>query len=548
MTLNAGTRIDHYRIVRRLGSGGMADVYEVDEADPPRRVALKVLPERHGSNPDTVDRFRREARAAASLNHRGIVQIFSVGHDKESGLHYYSMRLLGGGDLVSRIEHGITVGTGLRILRELAAAFGHAHERGLIHRDVKPANVLFDEQDHPVLTDFGIAKALHGSHLTVPGTAVGTPAYMSPEQATSKVLDGRSDLYGLGVILFEMLTGHLPFEADNQAAMIFKHLMEPVPRLPSVFAPLQGLVDTLMNKDPAGRPRDADTLIRLIDDWVEAHGAGRRDNHGTGDIEHPLLLRTYGKPGATRQIVEPPPTLLKATSPPTRKSGSRMRWLAAGAGVFGLLGFVVISTQSQAPIPPAEVAVTAPMSRGTPELDVPVAERGDPEKIHPASPGPEVPPSPESAPGSSNLPTPTSDRASVTVSKPPPVAARQSSNPVIRAPVPAAAADPEPVSVSVVPPTPVVPAIEDESVAPRAADAGGVSSRPNPPSEMSESADLLPIPLAAESRTPIEALDAGPEQTVPQRPATDPAGQPDREEPSDREKRAIRRARDMGTY
>ncbi|MGQ0699003.1 MAG: serine/threonine-protein kinase [Panacagrimonas sp.] len=177
--LEVGTQLGNYKITGNLGSGGMADVYAAVDQVLGRRVALKVLPIEFARNVQLVQRFEKKVRAAAALNHSGIVTIFEVGHADE--LHYYSMRLLTGGDLRMRIEQGLTELQALSILREAADAFGHAHANGFVHRDVKPENILFDEQGRSVLTDFGIAKAMSSStKMTATGVSIGTPARNSP--------------------------------------------------------------------------------------------------------------------------------------------------------------------------------------------------------------------------------------------------------------------------------------------------------------------------------------------------------------------------------
>jgi tRNA A-37 threonylcarbamoyl transferase component Bud32 len=267
--LSPDTKFSQYRIVRRLGSGATADVYEAIDERLGRRVALKVLPSEFGRNPSMVERFETEVRAAASLNHHGIVSVFEVGHDQ--GLHFFAMRLLIGGNLRQRIDKGLTQAEALTIVREVAGAFGHAHARGLVHRDIKPENIIFDEQGYPVLTDFGVAKALEGgSRVTATAFSAGTPRYISPEQARGLPVDARTDLYSLGVVLYEMLTGRPPYEGDESLAIIFKHVTEPVPRLPETHSGLQPLLDALMAKDPAQRPGSAGDLITLIDRKVPA--------------------------------------------------------------------------------------------------------------------------------------------------------------------------------------------------------------------------------------------------------------------------------------
>ncbi len=267
--LAAGTVLGKYKLLRLLGRGGMADVYEAEDQMLGRHVALKVLPPEFGRDTTAVARFEKEVRAAAVLNHSGIVTVYDVA--QADGVHFYAMRLLGGGDLRNRIDHGLTDIEALTILRALADAFSHAHAAGFVHRDVKPENILFDEQGRAVLTDFGIAKAISSSSkMTATGVSIGTPRYISPEQARGKPVDARADLYSLGVILFEMLTGKLPFEAEDSLALIFKHVTEPVPPLPESLQRYQPLIDTLMAKEVDQRPASAAELVAMINPLLPA--------------------------------------------------------------------------------------------------------------------------------------------------------------------------------------------------------------------------------------------------------------------------------------
>ncbi|MEW6169809.1 MAG: serine/threonine-protein kinase, partial [Pseudomonadota bacterium] len=258
-----GQILGNYRVVRLLGTGAFAEVYEAEDPLLQRPVALKVLAPEVGRTPDMLARFQREVRAVAALNHPGIVAIYAVG--ETDGLNFYAMRLLPGGDLRKQIGRGIPPQRALEILASLASALDHAHQQGIVHRDIKPENILFDEDGHAVLTDFGIAKVLRAQEqLTAIGTAMGTPQYLSPEQARGGAVDARTDLYSLGVVLFEMLTGRAPYSAADPLSVVLMHATEPVPKLPPEHADLQPLVDQLMAKHPGQRPAAAAELERLV--------------------------------------------------------------------------------------------------------------------------------------------------------------------------------------------------------------------------------------------------------------------------------------------
>jgi serine/threonine-protein kinase len=268
------TMIDgRYRIIGRLGSGGMADVYEAEDTQLGRRVALKLLHRRFAEDPEFVERFRREASSAAGLNHPNIVQVFDRG--AWDGTYYIAMERLEGRNLKQVVrDHGaldpaLAVDIVLQILR--AARF--AHRRGVVHRDIKPHNVIVDDEGRAKVTDFGIARA-GASDMTETGSIMGTAQYLSPEQAQGQPVDARSDLYSIGVVLYELLTGAPPFDADSPVTIALKQVSEePVParlRNPAVPAALDMVVMRSLRKDRDERFQDADAFAAAL----EAAAAG----------------------------------------------------------------------------------------------------------------------------------------------------------------------------------------------------------------------------------------------------------------------------------
>ena len=251
-------QVPGYLIKREIGAGGMATVYLAVQTSLEREVALKVMNPAMVSDTTFSRRFMQEARTLASLAHPNIVAVYDVGITDEK-LHYFSMQHLPHGDFLQRIRDGVSETEVLRVVSGVARALGYAHQRGFVHRDVAPGNVLFDVNGNPVLTDFGIARAVSKtSRITNAGVSVGTSHYMSPEQARGGDVDGRSDLYSLGAVIFEALTGQAPYEGDDGFAIAYAHVFEPVPRLPEHLAHWQALIDKAMAKDPDQRFQNAD--------------------------------------------------------------------------------------------------------------------------------------------------------------------------------------------------------------------------------------------------------------------------------------------------
>ncbi len=258
--------IPDYIIESVLGEGGMATVYLGMQQKLQRRVAIKVLDPTLLKVKNIADRFLHEAQMAANLNHPNIISIYDV--DQVGKLYYIVMEYLDGSlkDLIESSPSGkLPPGEALSIIKKIAPALDYAHRQGIIHRDIKPDNIMFRQDGTPVLVDFGIAWAVHSDlHMTRPGTGVGTPYYMSPEQCQTKKLDGRSDFYSLGVVLYEVLTGSKPYDADTILAVALKQVQEPIPTLPPDLAQYQPLLDKMMAKKKKDRVQNGAELQRLI--------------------------------------------------------------------------------------------------------------------------------------------------------------------------------------------------------------------------------------------------------------------------------------------
>jgi serine/threonine-protein kinase PpkA len=267
--------ISGYRLLRQLGRGGMATVYLAVQESVDREVALKVMSPALLADPNFGERFLREAKIAAKLHHRHVVGIHDVGRSGDH--HYIAMEYLGGGPVLLKDGNPRPISFALRVIREIATALDYAHKKGFVHRDVKPDNILLRDDGSSALTDFGIARALDpAAKMTQTGAVVGTPHYMSPEQARGRSIDGRSDLYGLGIVLFEMLVGRVPYQAEDSLAVGIMHISQPVPMLPEPLAHLQPLVSRMLAKQPEDRWQDGAAVAAAIAAY-ERNGTGRGD-------------------------------------------------------------------------------------------------------------------------------------------------------------------------------------------------------------------------------------------------------------------------------
>lgn len=269
--MNAFPYIPDYMIETELGEGGMATVYMGIQQKLQRKVAIKILDPALLKQGNIADRFLIEAQTAANLQHPNIISIFDVG---QSGKFYYIvMEYLDGSlkDLIDSSPSGkLPPKESLDIIRKIAPALDYAHGEGIIHRDIKPDNIMFRRDGTPVLVDFGIARAVDSNlNMTKTGMGIGTPHYMSPEQVQCSDLDGRSDFYSLGVVLYVLLTGEKPYDADTILAVALKHLQEPIPKLPESLSYCQPLLDKMMAKNKEDRVQNGTELQKFIDETLK---------------------------------------------------------------------------------------------------------------------------------------------------------------------------------------------------------------------------------------------------------------------------------------
>ncbi len=350
--VEAGTLIDgRYRVSARLGSGGMADVYLAHDTLLGRQVALKLLHHRFSEDQEFVERFRREASSAAGLSHPNVVAVFDRG--EWDGTYYIAMEYLPGRSLKAVVrEHGpLSPGDAIDIVVQILLATRFAHRRGIIHRDIKPHNVILDEEGRAKVTDFGIARA-GASDMTLTGSIMGTAQYLSPEQAQGHAVSESSDLYAVGVVLYELLTGSVPFEGESAVTVALKQVsVEPTPpsqRNPEVGSALDAVVMRSLAKEPAQRFASADEFIAALQQAREG-------------IAPPPMTAINGSPPRaydTAAALLVPPLPEDDGRPPADSARRRRRalWIAAGVAVLAIAGaaialFALGSKMGEATVP-----------------------------------------------------------------------------------------------------------------------------------------------------------------------------------------------------
>jgi eukaryotic-like serine/threonine-protein kinase len=327
-----GDTVDgRYRLLRRIGSGGMADVWLAEDAHLQRRVALKILHGRFAQDREFVERFRREAEAAAGLQHPNVVAVFDRGD--VDGTYYIAMQLLEGRSLKALIDQGLTPEQAVALIRQVLEGAGFAHRHGVVHRDLKPQNVIVDDDGKATVTDFGIARA-GASEITQAGSVMGTPHYLSPEQAQGQDVTAVSDLYSIGVMLYEALAGRVPFEADSAVAIAMKQVSH-TPQRPSSIDPrvspaLDAVVMRALEKDPGQRFQSAEAFIAALDAAMREPGAEGGGTAAFAPLPPPVV-------GPEEAAAEPDP------EEADRRRRRRLIWgLVAAAVLLGaLLGFAL---------------------------------------------------------------------------------------------------------------------------------------------------------------------------------------------------------------
>jgi beta-lactam-binding protein with PASTA domain len=367
-----GTVIDgRYRVLRKIGAGGMADVYCAEDSHLGRKVALKLLHARFAQDQEFVERFRREASSAAGLQHPNVVGVYDRG--KFDGTYYIAMEYCEGRTLKEIVARtALDPERAIAIAKQILVAARFAHRRNVIHRDLKPQNVILDDEDNVKVTDFGIARA-GASDITEVGAIMGTAQYLSPEQAQGRPVTEASDLYSIGVVVFEMLTGRAPFGGDSAVAVALKHVNQPPPS-PREFVPalppeLEAVVLKALAKDPAQRYGDADSFIKDLELVQE------RLRQGPVDVESTAVFAPMVAPTAPTALapappvpVEPPPSppsgVQPAPPPPPvlgepsegPPDGRRRRWLAvalvAAAAALAVIAFLLFGSEDQVTVPP----------------------------------------------------------------------------------------------------------------------------------------------------------------------------------------------------
>jgi serine/threonine-protein kinase len=397
-----------YKIDRMLGKGGMGAVFLAHDLTLEREVAIKVLPPDISMDEHIVKRFQQEAKTAAKLDHTNIIPIYRV--ESEGGLNYFVMKYVPGTSLEDVLDQKqeLTIDYIQRVLWEAACALGHAHQRGVVHRDVKPANIMFDHDGRVMLTDFGISKALQAaSGFTGTGMIIGTPHYMAPEQAKGGTVDGRADQYSLGVVAYRMITGELPYTGDSVHTILYKHIFEEVPRMSGKRAGtpefLSVAIARALAKEPDQRFATMEEFATAV--WPEQPVAAPKKGATTGastSRRRPPPARTASPDTPTEVTTAPttpiPRAGMKLGAEKKKKSGLGVGIGALVLAVVGVGGYLALANNSAPPSPPPPAPqASQPPPAPTPVETLRVAVSPPPSAPRRATPPPAPPPAPAAA-------------------------------------------------------------------------------------------------------------------------------------------------------
>ncbi len=360
-----------YRLVELLGQGGMATIYRATDAQLGREVAVKVLHPEYGRDPDFVARFKQEAQAAASLSHPNIVGVYDFGTD--AGGPYIVMELVDGEDVATLLARNgpLPPRQAARLAAEAAHALGAAHARGIVHRDVKPGNILVSADGRVKVTDFGIARAWADARLTLPGVTLGSVHYFSPEQALGEQATEASDIYSLGIVLYELLTGRRPWEGDNAAAVAMARISAPPPLVsdvrPNVPPVLEAIDRRALSPDPAARFPSAVAMAQALESFLDEGAPRPAGAAAAGAAVAATAARAYAPDAYAGAATPPPPPAAPAVpepEPEEPEGTSPWIWLAGLLGlvilvVVGFLAFRLLSANTPS-VTPGPGTVTLP--------------------------------------------------------------------------------------------------------------------------------------------------------------------------------------------
>jgi serine/threonine protein kinase len=426
--LQPGAYLGQYRIEQPIGSGGMAYVYLGYHEALDRPVAVKVLPANFAMDSGFVNRFRNEARTIARLRHPQILEVYDFG--EQDGLTYIVMEYISGGTLDTRLRPRLPYEFVTNIVNQMAAGLDYAHQRGVLHRDIKPRNILMTAEDSVVIADFGIAKITESTHgITQTGTILGTPEYMAPEQALSKPLDARCDVYSLGVIIYQMMVGRVPFQEDSALSTIMAHVHDPLPAPRSINSSIPESVEAVLTKSLAKLPDDryssAGELARALQAAVSelrtaAPTSNAKRGRRKGDTDshravRPIESVTSSRPPTMRPPV-PPPVPNPNPAAPAAPVGRKLPVpaLVATAVLVLLAGLVVALGPWRGGGEAAGTGGTPPTRSATP-----VEVVAPPPPTNPAAaPTPVIPSTPTTEPTATPVPptpTPAGPRPTATV-------------------------------------------------------------------------------------------------------------------------------------